>query len=126
MATKKVKEAEAMAAAKRYLEIKTSIKELEKELKEKMECVESFVKDTGEMRLGDAQVFERKNPAKLNLLDPKKLQSFMRLIPNDYIKKSLDVKLIADNFEEDEKLKAAMVKFNATIEQTAGLHIKHF
>jgi hypothetical protein len=121
---KKINSKEAVKAAQRYLSIKTAVKGLDQEAKECLELVRCYVKDTGELRLGDAQVFEKRTAPKLEI-DPKKLNGFLRALPAEYIKKSADAKSILENIS-DEKVKKALEKFDACISQSSEFQVKYF
>ena len=127
------KREEATKAAQQVLKLKKSIKELTEQLTEQIEIVRNYAAETGELRLGDAEIYEKKNPPKFvvsrsNVDLEKAIEIFLSKVPEAYreTKTSLKLSEILANQERDLPLKRALKQAGLKVEQDISFQIKSY
>lgn len=128
-----VKHEAAIKAANEVLQLKKAIKELTAQLEEQTEIVREYANETGELRLGDAELYERKNQPKFVAIRSKvdvneAMQQLLNHVPAEYKETKVTFK-IAEMLRwknEDLRLKKALKKVGLTIEQDSSYQIKTY
>lgn len=119
--------------AERILENKATIKKLKKEMEQDMELIREHVQDTGEMELGKAMAYERKNKPQFvgvrkSVNVDKATTALIDELPVEYkkFKTEVDLNKLLDDQSSNKELTKLFKKHGLRLEQDATIHIKHF
>lgn len=112
-------EVDAEKLAAEWVELKKEIADREKRLEEVIANLRAYVEETGEQTIGELMAYAKANPAKIvdaqGKTDAKIVKALMVMLDGtEYVKKSLDVTALKNNFEE-KKVQFALREAGAQI-----------